>query len=358
MGAFEKLSAQLKKTTSTDISKDFICFVRNTSGIIYENALMSFSNFFTLIGNAFVAKETGKSLVLDTEIAKIHTQNTDKSIIDTDGDTWIKVEETADIDKVVIKANQTTGVIFELRKNDNAMVIDVNALGEFRSVKKLSSYNNGAPNSIDLVYDAFTLRADVYRYFDVYGFGYPRLLRLDGPANSMILNPTQLLRVNNIRSSGVNDYDLIIERTSEISSGNTISKDIVIYGGECSSNATLYDKIAGNIRIKGGKSLAGNSCTGGSVYIDAGIAANGVTSNIQGKVLIATENNSFVGIGNAIPSEKLDITGNVKLSGLVKMTGITEVARDLLTAVAGDIVYNTTTNKHQGFNGTIWNDLY
>ena len=40
------------------------------------------------------------------------------------------------------------------------------------------------------------------------------------------------------------------------------------------------------------------------------------------------------------------------------MAGITTATRDGLTAVAGDIIYNNTTNKHQGYDGTNWNNLY
>jgi len=64
-------------------------------------------------------------------------------------------------------------------------------------------------------------------------------------------------------------------------------------------------------------------------------------------------------LGNGNATEKLDVDGNIKVAGnMLKMTGISTTVRDSLTAVAGDIIYNTTTNKHQGFNGTIWNDLY
>jgi hypothetical protein len=36
----------------------------------------------------------------------------------------------------------------------------------------------------------------------------------------------------------------------------------------------------------------------------------------------------------------------------------TTVQRDEVAASPGDTVYNTDANKHQGFNGTTWNDLY
>lgn len=37
---------------------------------------------------------------------------------------------------------------------------------------------------------------------------------------------------------------------------------------------------------------------------------------------------------------------------------LTTTERDALDAVAGDFIYNTTTNKHQGYNGSTWNDCY
>ena len=37
---------------------------------------------------------------------------------------------------------------------------------------------------------------------------------------------------------------------------------------------------------------------------------------------------------------------------------MTTAQRDLIAAVAGLVIYNTTTNKHQGHNGTAWQDFY
>ena len=37
---------------------------------------------------------------------------------------------------------------------------------------------------------------------------------------------------------------------------------------------------------------------------------------------------------------------------------MTTVQRDAIVAKAGDTIYNTTTNKHQGYNGATWNDFY
>jgi len=37
---------------------------------------------------------------------------------------------------------------------------------------------------------------------------------------------------------------------------------------------------------------------------------------------------------------------------------LTTTQRNALTAAAGMMIYNSTTNKHQGYDGTSWNDLY
>jgi hypothetical protein len=38
---------------------------------------------------------------------------------------------------------------------------------------------------------------------------------------------------------------------------------------------------------------------------------------------------------------------------------MTTTQRDAISSpAAGLIIYNTTTNKHQGYNGTTWNDFY
>ncbi len=42
------------------------------------------------------------------------------------------------------------------------------------------------------------------------------------------------------------------------------------------------------------------------------------------------------------------------LNGGIFSTG----ARDALTFNAGDIIFNVTIAKHQGYDGTVWNDLY
>ena len=58
------------------------------------------------------------------------------------------------------------------------------------------------------------------------------------------------------------------------------------------------------------------------------------------------------------------VTGNQTISGTktfsdaIISASYTTTQRDALTAVAGMVIFNTTVNKHQGYNGSSWNDFY
>lgn len=52
------------------------------------------------------------------------------------------------------------------------------------------------------------------------------------------------------------------------------------------------------------------------------------------------------------------LIGQLDVSGVFIPPKMTTTERDNLTAEAGMVIYNTTTNKHQGYNGSTWNDFY
>ena len=51
---------------------------------------------------------------------------------------------------------------------------------------------------------------------------------------------------------------------------------------------------------------------------------------------------------------QIDQNRSINIEGRIKV-GDTAAS---VTAQAGDIRFNSTTNKHQGYNGSGWNDLY
>lgn len=79
-------------------------------------------------------------------------------------------------------------------------------------------------------------------------------------------------------------------------------------------------------------------------------------TNSASRLYLANSGN--VGVGTATPntSAKLDVTSTSQ--GFLPPR-LTTTQRDaIVSPAAGLIIYNTTTNKHQGYNGTIWNDFY
>tara|TARA_Y100001970_G_C14256865_1_gene876206 strand:- start:4009 stop:4197 length:189 start_codon:yes stop_codon:yes gene_type:complete len=48
---------------------------------------------------------------------------------------------------------------------------------------------------------------------------------------------------------------------------------------------------------------------------------------------------------------------NITLNHPLNLKSYTTTARDSLTSAAGDMIYNSTTNKIQFYNGSAWNDF-
>ena len=57
--------------------------------------------------------------------------------------------------------------------------------------------------------------------------------------------------------------------------------------------------------------------------------------------------------------DNLDLTGNnIKSVSYVTFAGMSTTDRNNLSAVAGMVIYNSSTNKLQCYNGSSWNDLF
>ena len=68
---------------------------------------------------------------------------------------------------------------------------------------------------------------------------------------------------------------------------------------------------------------------------------------------IETRENTYLSLKtNQIERVQIDSKGQVIFKPM------TETERDALTAVAGGVIYNSTTNKLQCYNGTTWNNLF
>ena len=57
--------------------------------------------------------------------------------------------------------------------------------------------------------------------------------------------------------------------------------------------------------------------------------------------------------------DNLDLTGNNSKSvSYITFAGMSTTDRNNLSAAAGMVIYNSSTNKLQCYNGSSWNDLF
>jgi len=82
-----------------------------------------------------------------------------------------------------------------------------------------------------------------------------------------------------------------------------------------------------------------------AAYIDASVDGTPGTNDMPGRLVFSTTAN-----GAATPTERM----RIKSTGQVRFVPQTEPA----TAQAGDVYYDSGTNKLRCYNGTIWNDLF
>lgn len=127
-------------------------------------------------------------------------------------------------------------------------------------------------------------------------------------------------------------------------------------------------EVDGNIKVQSNGEIRGGTTGSLNIYprssSGSGRVQLGLSETILYQAIRPGANNSYT-LGS--PSfrwsvgylEELNVNGNILVSGdMLKMTGITTTERNTLTPEAGDIIYNTTDNKHQGYDGTSWNNLY
>jgi hypothetical protein len=111
------------------------------------------------------------------------------------------------------------------------------------------------------------------------------------------------------------------------------------------------------------------STTGIGLIITNEIQQFNSTTTLTNSILYVA-GTSGVGVGTTSLRSAIDFADAGKINpGLLPGEGtgsrayflpprLTTTQRTGLTTEAGAIIYNTTTNKHQGYNGTTWNDLY
>ena len=118
--------------------------------------------------------------------------------------------------------------------------------------------------------------------------------------------------------------------------------------------------MSGDVLIKDNKKLDINN---GALEFRGNNGGNGFITNTVGNLYIFTLDTG--GNINNYAASNFSVFTNFSVErftidsgGQVIFKPMTETERDALTAVAGGVIYNSTTNKLQCYNGTTWNNLF
>lgn len=117
---------------------------------------------------------------------------------------------------------------------------------------------------------------------------------------------------------------------------NNVGYNVKVLAG---AGGSIGDKAGGNVHIAPGP--------GGGLGADGNIFLAHDGTNALGRVGVGT---------NALGASSMFQVDST--TGCFKPPRMNTVQRDAITAEAGDVIYNLTTTKHQGYNGATWNDFY
>lgn len=187
------------------------------------------------------------------------------------------------------------------------------------------------------------------------------------------------MRFGTTNTSGVTTYALSINASGSIS----VTDDIVINGDIFTPSLRVFQNVISTRVSNADLELRGNA-TGGVVLetIRFGGGTISTTDSSGLAVVPATTFYSDVNVGNDVrvtnrvfarefsstastsplisSATSIDLTVGTKVkvnNGLFRVARLTQAQRDLITPENGDLVYNTDTNKFQGFENGIWVNL-
>lgn len=105
------------------------------------------------------------------------------------------------------------------------------------------------------------------------------------------------------------------------------------------------------VKKDGSRDMTGDQSMGTHKLTNLG-AASAATDAVQKQQAVLVNGSQAFTADQSMGTHKLTAVTVLGLSGL------TATQIGALSATAGMIVFNSTSGKHQGFDGTIWNDLY
>jgi hypothetical protein len=189
-------------------------------------------------------------------------------------------------------------------------------------------------------YDIQFDRTSIRNFITVNHLGpYASKYRDDG-SNNVIIDASQGLYLR-IPSVG-----------APVQSGNAAGKNFIVSGGAASAGPSAHP--GGNVLLYGGDAAGIKGvATGGHVGISGGAGVNG---GGHGHVHIQRYGGGLaVGSANA-PGPSVAISMD-SATRVLLLNRLTKTQRDALMPVNGMIIYNSTTNKFQGYQNGSWQDL-
>ena len=118
--------------------------------------------------------------------------------------------------------------------------------------------------------------------------------------------------------------------------------------------------MSGDVLIKDNKKLDINN---GALEFRGNNGGNGFITNTVGNLYIFTldtggDINNYAASNFSVFTNFSVERFTIDSDGQVIFKPMTQTERDALTPVAGGVIYNSTTNKLQCYNGTTWNNLF
>jgi len=180
------------------------------------------------------------------------------------------------------------------------------------------------------------------------------------------------------KTGGVPNPDYDSEDINYIQQKTEFTSDVFVYGklyaefgGDVQSFSTAgvervrIDKegqvtMSGDVLIKDNKKLDINN---GALEFRGNNGGNGFITNTVGNLYIFTldtggDINNYAASNFRVFTNFTSERFTIDSGGQVIFKPMSQTDRDALTPVAGGVIYNSTTNKLQCYNGTTWNNLF